>query len=163
MEARSGEWVIGSLVAALLLPMLAVILMTAGWPRSRSALPTADTYNLAAHSPTARQMGLYLLGLVPPRAAGLDQANRFVWDRPRAPQSQAPPPDPDAQPSPQQPQTTAGPTGASASTASSPPSKSSRDFVIGYLLPFEMVSVHFLVVLIGAAYLARARRRRSTP
>ncbi|MGE3808578.1 MAG: NADH-quinone oxidoreductase subunit J [Gemmataceae bacterium] len=33
---------------------------------------------------------------------------------------------------------------------------------IAYLLPFEIVSVHLLVVLIGAAYLARARRRRET-
>jgi NADH-quinone oxidoreductase subunit J len=33
----------------------------------------------------------------------------------------------------------------------------------GYLLPFEIVSVHLLVVLIGAAYLARAKRRRETP
>jgi NADH-quinone oxidoreductase subunit J len=35
-----------------------------------------------------------------------------------------------------------------------------------YLLPFEIVSVHLLVVLIGAAYLARAKRTRtieSTP
>jgi hypothetical protein len=31
-----------------------------------------------------------------------------------------------------------------------------------YLLPFEIVSVHLLVVLIGAAYLARAKRREST-
>ena len=31
----------------------------------------------------------------------------------------------------------------------------------GYLLPFEIVSVHLLVVLIGAAYLARAKRRES--
>jgi NADH-quinone oxidoreductase subunit J len=30
---------------------------------------------------------------------------------------------------------------------------------MSYLLPFEIVSVHLLVVLIGAAYLARARRR----
>lgn len=29
----------------------------------------------------------------------------------------------------------------------------------GYLLPFEIASVHLLVVLIGAAYLARAKRR----
>lgn len=29
----------------------------------------------------------------------------------------------------------------------------------GYLLPFEIVSVHLLVVLIGAAYLARSKRR----
>ena len=31
---------------------------------------------------------------------------------------------------------------------------------LSYLLPFEIVSVHLLVVLIGAAYLARAKRRR---
>jgi len=31
----------------------------------------------------------------------------------------------------------------------------------GYLLPFEIVSVHLLVVLVGAAYLARAKRRVS--
>ena len=29
----------------------------------------------------------------------------------------------------------------------------------GYLLPFEIVSVHLLVVLVGAAYRARAKRR----
>ncbi len=32
----------------------------------------------------------------------------------------------------------------------------------GYLLPFEIVSIHLLVVLIGAAYLARAKRRRDS-
>jgi NADH-quinone oxidoreductase subunit J len=32
----------------------------------------------------------------------------------------------------------------------------------GYLLVFEIISVHLLVVLIGAAFLARSRRRRST-
>jgi NADH-quinone oxidoreductase subunit J len=31
----------------------------------------------------------------------------------------------------------------------------------GYLLAFEIISVHLLVVLIGAAYLARAKRRRT--
>jgi NADH-quinone oxidoreductase subunit J len=31
--------------------------------------------------------------------------------------------------------------------------------IAGYVLPFEIVSVHLLVVLIGAAYLARAKRR----
>lgn len=30
---------------------------------------------------------------------------------------------------------------------------------VGFLLPFEIISVHLLVVLIGAAYLARAKRR----
>jgi NADH-quinone oxidoreductase subunit J len=33
----------------------------------------------------------------------------------------------------------------------------------GYLLPFEIVSIHLLVVLIGAAYLARAKRRVAPP
>jgi NADH-quinone oxidoreductase subunit J len=32
---------------------------------------------------------------------------------------------------------------------------------VAYLLPFEIVSVHLLVVLIGAAYLARAKRRKA--
>lgn len=32
----------------------------------------------------------------------------------------------------------------------------------GYLLPFEIVSVHLLVVLVGAAYLARTKRRSTT-
>jgi NADH-quinone oxidoreductase subunit J len=31
---------------------------------------------------------------------------------------------------------------------------------MAYLLPFEIVSVHLLVVLIGAAYLARAKRHK---
>ncbi|MGQ0633525.1 MAG: NADH-quinone oxidoreductase subunit J family protein [Planctomycetaceae bacterium] len=35
-----------------------------------------------------------------------------------------------------------------------------RELSPGYLLPFEIVSIHLLVVLIGAAYLARAKRRR---
>jgi NADH-quinone oxidoreductase subunit J len=32
-------------------------------------------------------------------------------------------------------------------------------FLTAYLLPFEIISVHLLVVLIGAAYLARAKRK----
>jgi hypothetical protein len=31
----------------------------------------------------------------------------------------------------------------------------------GYFLLFEIISVHLLVVLIGAAYLARAKRRKT--
>jgi NADH:ubiquinone oxidoreductase subunit 6 (subunit J) len=37
-----------------------------------------------------------------------------------------------------------------------------REGMSGYLLPFEIVSVHLLVILIGAAYLARAKKRVST-
>ncbi len=34
-----------------------------------------------------------------------------------------------------------------------------RGGMAGYLLPFEIISIHLVVVLVGAAYLARARRR----
>lgn len=36
-----------------------------------------------------------------------------------------------------------------------------REGMSGYLLPFEIVSVHLLVVLIGSAYLARTKIRRT--
>ena len=48
---------------------------------------------------------------------------------------------------------------ASAPAAPRQPSRPSTA-PMAYLLPFEIVSVHLLVVLIGAAYLARAKRRR---
>src|SRR5262249_28533743 len=34
---------------------------------------------------------------------------------------------------------------------------------MSYLLPFEIISVHLLVALSGAAYRARAKRRRASP
>ena len=40
-----------------------------------------------------------------------------------------------------------------------PAGKSIRREPVAYLLPFEIVSVHLLVVLVGAAYLARAKRK----
>lgn len=43
-------------------------------------------------------------------------------------------------------------------SAPKPPARLS----VGYLLPFEIVSVHLLVVLVGAAYLARTKRRVKT-
>jgi NADH-quinone oxidoreductase subunit J len=36
-----------------------------------------------------------------------------------------------------------------------------RTLSTGYLLPFEIISVHLLVVLVGASYLARTKRRRA--
>lgn len=38
-----------------------------------------------------------------------------------------------------------------------------RGGMSGYLLPFEIVSVHLLVVLIGSAYLARPKKRAGQP
>lgn len=42
-----------------------------------------------------------------------------------------------------------------------PPPGSPAAVRSGYLLPFEIVSIHLLVVLVGAAYLARAKRRKT--
>jgi hypothetical protein len=41
----------------------------------------------------------------------------------------------------------------------SQPNSRLRGGMSGYLLPFEIISVHLVVVLVGAAYLARARKR----
>jgi NADH-quinone oxidoreductase subunit J len=49
-----------------------------------------------------------------------------------------------------------GPAEPPAATPSGPPIRRTQ---VAYLLPFEIVSVHLLVVLVGAAYLARAKRR----
>jgi NADH-quinone oxidoreductase subunit J len=50
-------------------------------------------------------------------------------------------------------------TGVPAEKRKDLPNKGERS-PVGYLLPFEIVSIHLLVVLIGAAYLARTKRRR---
>jgi NADH-quinone oxidoreductase subunit J len=50
-------------------------------------------------------------------------------------------------------------TGLTAAKSQGGPAKLERK-QMAYLLPFEIISVHLLVVLIGAAYLARAKRRR---
>ena len=47
------------------------------------------------------------------------------------------------------------PQGPVSGTHHTPPQRTQA----AYLLPFEIVSVHLLVVLVGAAYLARAKRR----
>jgi NADH-quinone oxidoreductase subunit J len=42
----------------------------------------------------------------------------------------------------------------------SEPDPVKREGMSGYILPFEIVSIHLLVVLLGAAFLARSRRER---
>jgi len=41
------------------------------------------------------------------------------------------------------------------------PDETLREGMSGYLLPFEIIAVHLLVVLVGAAYLARPKRKKS--
>ncbi len=47
-------------------------------------------------------------------------------------------------------------------TGSDRPSGSNSSLSTGYLLVFEIISMHLLVVLVGAAYLARAKRLRTS-
>ena len=49
--------------------------------------------------------------------------------------------------------------GETATTPAEPVTADVPRTPVAYLLPFEVLSVHLLVVLIGAAYLARAKRR----
>ena len=51
---------------------------------------------------------------------------------------------------------------AAAMAGMSPSPKPKAPLSSGYLLPFEIVSVHLLVVLVGAAYLARTKRRAAS-
>jgi NADH-quinone oxidoreductase subunit J len=55
----------------------------------------------------------------------------------------------------------AGLVGVRTDTIDPSPAAKRPDAAIGYLLPFEIISVHLLVVLVGAAFLARAKRRVS--
>ena len=52
-----------------------------------------------------------------------------------------------------------GPVRRARRQAGTNPTPLQRGGMSGYLLPFEIVSVHLLVVLIGAAYLARPKKR----
>jgi len=49
--------------------------------------------------------------------------------------------------------------GVRADRLAEPPDSKRRGGMSGYLLAFEIISIHLVVVLIGAAYLARAKRR----
>lgn len=126
METKGGDWVIAVGVGSIVFAVLAVLLASAAWPRIEPEPGEQSNYELVAHSPNTRRIGLYLLGIPAPAEQHTDLVNRQVLQ--------------------QKPADTAD---------SSPPRR-----LIGYLLPFEIVSVHFLVVLIGAAYLARAERHR---
>ncbi len=176
LDTRGGDWVIGVTVGSIVFAVLVILLLDAYWPRAvrPGAQPTSldeiDTYQLAATSPNTRQIGLYLLGIPAPHARHLDKANQIarqaiVQDQATAGESAGAAARPSGQES--EPPGDQNVTGTERTTDSAVPkpaaksqARAKQTRLIGYLLPFEIVSVHFLVVLIGAAYLARARRRR---
>jgi len=149
MKTSAVEWAVAGLVGLTLFAVLAVSTTLAVWP-----LPPGQD-QLSQNDPAASMNSIILgeafLGLpdATPRtgfARSSSQTGPEAMGAPARKEGQgatakeekdAPPPPPPA-----------------------PDAPFVRTKRVGYLLPFEIVSVHLLVVLIGAAYLARAKRRR---
>jgi NADH-quinone oxidoreductase subunit J len=142
MRAGAGEWVIVTVVGLTFFGLLAATTAFAAW--RVKAPDSAD----AATSTSTVQLGATFLGIkeatpthqitgIPAREGG--EAGRTVWPLFDVNRDD--------------------PTLKYLDKAGKPAPPPQRERV-AYLLPFEIVSVHLTVVLIGAAYLARAKRRR---
>jgi NADH:ubiquinone oxidoreductase subunit 6 (subunit J) len=130
MRTSAVEWAIAGLVGLTLFAVLAISTTMAVWPTSTGQDELGQ--NDPAQSMSAMVLGEAFLGI-------RDATPRTSFA-----------------PSPANPAET--PVGKTVPAGKPRPFE--RATRVGYLLPFEIVSVHLLVVLIGAAYLARAKRRR---
>jgi NADH-quinone oxidoreductase subunit J len=148
MKTGGGDWI----VAVLLSGCLAALLVPAafkvtGWRNQPESPAQADAEHHAAQTAGAAMHNVSTAdashpGAEPPASGTVDKNRGGV---------------PDRQPN------TATPIGLGLLGARvdslSPGAAKLRPGMSGYLLPFELVSVHLLVVLVGAAYLARTKRR----
>lgn len=136
MRTSGGDWMLAALLAGSLLALLVPAAFSVrDWRGGATVAELAEgepvnTLGEAPAHPTSTRLGLGLLGI---RVDKLDQDEP---DRSAADNHAQSGDDVELRPADRQ-----------ASMA-------------GYLLPFEIVSVHLLVVLVGAAYLARTKRRR---
>jgi NADH-quinone oxidoreductase subunit J len=137
MRTSSAEWAVSVTVGITMFALL-VLALTGTSKKLNPQGPTAPNVAFAPpiaddvspkRSPYTMVIGEGFAG-VPVGPAHLDPSYR-----PELKRKDEPPPEKDAKPSP------------------------AGIVRMNYLLPFEIVSVHLLVVLIGAAYLARAKRR----
>lgn len=136
MRTSGGDWMLAALLAGSLLALLVPAAFSVrDWRGGATAAELAEgepvnTLGEAPAHPTSTRLGLGLLGI---RVDKLDQdePNRSAADNHAQSGDEV----------------GLRPADRQASMA-------------GYLLPFEIVSVHLLVVLVGAAYLARTKRRR---
>jgi NADH-quinone oxidoreductase subunit J len=164
MRAGAAEWAIALVVGITLLGVLGYTTYHKAW------IVAADSrMQDTERSMSSARLGLALLGFkeITPKAelTGLDSSSRKT----AAPPSKAPAANPNvtspeagiARPGAGRTTQRPAPSGGPSSGEPLPqftPEQPRRQ--MAYLLPFEIVSVHLLVVLIGAAYLARAKRRR---
>ncbi len=114
IRTSPGEGILGAVIGILFLMMILATAARVDWQRASARLAQDAGSKKAAvqpasdvETPTARPIGLALMGLRPDKDLGTHSGRMST----------------------------------------------------GYLLVFEIASVHLLVVLIGAAYLARAKRR----
>ncbi len=144
MRAAAGEWGVVTIVGLTFFSLLAATTALAAW-RAAPVLPAN-----AATSPNTAQLGAAFLGIIeatprhqvtgtPARDEEAGLTPRTIWPLFDV--------DSDA---------TSIKYRDKTGKLISPPERQR----VAYLLPFEIVSVHLTVVLIGAAYLARAKRRR---
>jgi NADH:ubiquinone oxidoreductase subunit 6 (subunit J) len=136
LKATAGETVFAMVVGLILLGLLGSAIFVTPW---RGMTPT-DVPTDPAKSPAANDIGLAMLGFEQASA----QAKLTI---------------PQPKPKPK--------VGATTDTKPANEPKNPKDTSdlkdrqqVAYLLPFEIVSVHLVVVLVGAAYLARAKRRK---
>jgi NADH-quinone oxidoreductase subunit J len=142
MRAGAGEWAVVTVVGLLFFGVLAATAVSANW--DVTPLDAAD----AAASPNTHHLGEALLGVtaVTPRHQLTGVPIKDAAGRTVVPLHDVSPNDPAYQKD------------KDGKVPVAPPRTP-----VAYLLPFEVVSVHLTVVLIGAAYLARAKRRREVP
>lgn len=145
IKSSPAEILQGAIVGLAFLAVVIATVLSVDWDATQHALAgqahgghaatgAGEGYNPPAEGNTARSIGTALLGV------------RFDKDLASSAQSAA-----HVHPHPHD--------HAHEHAAGSPHASEPAELSTGYLLPFEIVSVHLLVVLVGAAYLARAKRR----
>jgi NADH-quinone oxidoreductase subunit J len=143
LKSTPAEILQGGIVGLAFLAVVFSTVMSVDWARTQESLRQGEQVSSLGYNPpeegnTSRPIGMALLGL------------RFDQDLQSA-EASVSPALPENEPA----------TPAESSTQEA--EQSPATLGTGYLLPFEIVSVHLLVVLIGASYLARAKRPQPAP
>jgi NADH:ubiquinone oxidoreductase subunit 6 (subunit J) len=152
MRTGGGDWIVAALLSGCLLALLVpATFSVVGW---RNRPPSAQTEMAVTAAAAERPMSTVQL-ISTDDAAGngpSESGQDLTYELTESPAI------PDVQPK------TATPLGMGLLGARvdqlGPVPPRLRPGMSGYLLPFELISVHLLVVLVGAAYLARTKRRQ---